>query len=65
MTDYQAQDSSELITPINPSQNALNPLEVSPSDNFNGINPIKTIIKRPADDLFVVSIVSIFFLCQD
>ena len=62
MTDYQAQDSSELITPINPSQNALNPLKVSPSDNCNGTKSIKTIIKSPGDNLFVVSIISIVLL---
>ena len=60
MTDYQAQDSSDTITPINPSQNALIPLEVSPSDNFNGTNPTKTLIKRPSQ-IWVVSLVSIVF----
>ncbi len=61
MTDYQAQVSSDQLTPMNPSQNPSNPLEVSPSDNFNGSNPIKTIVKRPSQ-ICVVSLVSIFFL---
>ena len=60
MTDYQAQVSSDPLTPMNPSQNPLNPLEVSPSDNFNGTNPAKTLIKRPSG-IWVVFFGSIVF----
>ena len=62
MTDYQAQVSYDPLIPINPSQNPSNPLEVSPSDNFNGTNPIKTLIKRRSQ-IWVASVVSIVFLC--
>ena len=60
MTDYQAQVSYDPLIPINPSQNPSNPLEVSPSDNFNGTNPVKTLIKRRSQ-IWVASVVSIVF----
>ena len=58
MTDYQTQYSSDLLTPINPSQDSSIPLEISPSDNFNGTNPANNIIyKTPSTYFFVPSIV--------
>ena len=61
MTDYQATLSSDQLTPMNPSQNPSNPLEVSPSDNFNGTNPSKTLIKRSSDFLGFCSFYYFFY----
>ena len=61
MTDFQTKDFSDPLTPINPSKNTSNTLEVNTSDNFNEANPGKTLIKKPSS-IWVVFLCSIFLI---